>query len=354
MQRDRSIDNLRGFAMVWVLVVHALYWGNFFTQDTANLVRSFCLFEMPLFFFVTGAASGLRRPEDAVSFVFRRFQRILVPYWVFGLIAAALAIVRCHQEGTVNLVLDVKIVLSWLLPINRQAGSLPHITSAVWFVPVYLCVVLLIPLFWRMKCSAHPFFWGGALAGVFAATALAELGWIQYVAFYGLWTYVGLFYREIRASKRLQGSWMWLFAAGAGAVCALHIAGMPLDMQENKFPPNLMFFAYSAMMMALLPPALPLLDAASQRLERHSDAGKLAALFSRRSLTIFLYQPFVFNLSIPFANLVVPGDSTPAALAKVAICVAVTVPLCALSAVVFGNVERVRLLPEWAARFRGI
>ena len=51
MSRDKTIDRLRGFAMFWVIVVHVLYWGSFFNNGYVNLLKSFCLFEMPLFFF---------------------------------------------------------------------------------------------------------------------------------------------------------------------------------------------------------------------------------------------------------------------------------------------------------------
>lgn len=50
MNRDKTIDRLRDFAMLWVIVVHVLYWGDFFISGYVNLLKSFCLFEMPLFF----------------------------------------------------------------------------------------------------------------------------------------------------------------------------------------------------------------------------------------------------------------------------------------------------------------
>ena len=50
-KRDETIDLLRGTAMLWVILVHVLYWGDFFSSPFINLLKSFCLFEMPLFFF---------------------------------------------------------------------------------------------------------------------------------------------------------------------------------------------------------------------------------------------------------------------------------------------------------------
>ncbi len=48
MSRDKTIDRLRALAMFQVIVVHVLYWGNFFTNGYINLLKSFLLFEMPL------------------------------------------------------------------------------------------------------------------------------------------------------------------------------------------------------------------------------------------------------------------------------------------------------------------
>lgn len=38
-KRDETIDRLRGFAMFWVIVVHVLYWGNFFDNERINLLK---------------------------------------------------------------------------------------------------------------------------------------------------------------------------------------------------------------------------------------------------------------------------------------------------------------------------
>ena len=61
VKRDETIDQLRGLAIFWVIVVHVLYWGNFFDNNYINTIKSFCLFEMPLFFFLTGASNSFSK-----------------------------------------------------------------------------------------------------------------------------------------------------------------------------------------------------------------------------------------------------------------------------------------------------
>ncbi|MDO5138386.1 MAG: acyltransferase family protein, partial [Oscillospiraceae bacterium] len=89
--------------MIWVIVVHTLYWGNFSSDSSFNLIKSFFLFEMPLFFFVTGASNSFSRSTGYYRFVFRRYKRILIPYWVFALICAGWTIGRIiRQEGGIE------------------------------------------------------------------------------------------------------------------------------------------------------------------------------------------------------------------------------------------------------------
>ena len=57
--RDVFIDHLRAIAITEVLIVHVLYWGDFLNSKF-HIIKSFFLFEIPLFFFVIGAASTMK------------------------------------------------------------------------------------------------------------------------------------------------------------------------------------------------------------------------------------------------------------------------------------------------------
>ena len=49
--RDRELDKLRAVAMMWVILIHVLYWNDLFSEGWCNIARSFLLIEMPLMFF---------------------------------------------------------------------------------------------------------------------------------------------------------------------------------------------------------------------------------------------------------------------------------------------------------------
>lgn len=291
MNRDKTIDRLRGFAMLWVIVVHVLYWGNFFTNEYVNLLKSFCLFEMPLFFFVAGASSSFSKDTGYFTYVCKRFQRILIPYWVFAVICATLSILKYALEGTMDFLAGVRVLSSWMLPIDRQITSVSYLTWALWFVPVYLCIALMLPALKAVKKVSHANKTIFALmGGVFSVTCVLKLGWVQNIAFYAFWTYAGLFYKEIKCAVQQKGTrkyFVYISAAGAVAIGVLYFAGCSLNMQSNKFLPNMIFFAFSVMMMALIMLAVPYLSRIFDRLEKNTLANKFFVLFSTRSMTIF-------------------------------------------------------------------
>ena len=346
MGRDKTIDRLRGFAMLWVILVHVLYWGNFFINGYANLLKSFCLFEMPLFFFITGASNSFSKISGYFAFVSKRFQRILIPYWVFALICALLSIGKFSIEGNIDFFTGIKVLLSWMVPVDRQITSVSYLTWALWFVPVYLCVVLILPVLKQMKDSSRKIEFAFLLLGVFVLTCLLKMGWFQNVAFYSFWTYIGLFYRNIKVAaeqKHTRRYFLYSAAAGIVAICILYLAGQPLNMQSNKFPPNVIFLVFSTIMMALILFAVPYLNRFIGWLESGKVSGKIFNLFSTRSMTIFLYQVFAFNLTIRLTNMLVHGDSVITAIAKSIFCLATTIPVCVGLAAVFGKIEKLEI-----------
>lgn len=346
MTRDKTIDQLRGFAMLWVIVVHVLYWGNFVTNGYVNLLKSFCLFEMPLFFFITGASNSFSKTSGYFDFVSKRFQRILIPYWVFAIICAILSIGKYSMEGNMDFFTGIKVLLSWLVPIDRQMTSATYLTWALWFIPVYLCVVPIIPIFKRVSDSARKIEFAFMLLGIFVFTCLLKMGWLQNVAFYSFWTYVGLFYRDIKSAaeqKHTRRYFLYLAGAGVATICLIYFAGGGLNMQSNKFPPNTIFLVFSIMMMSLIFFLIPYLDRFIGWIEAGRLTGKIFNLFSTRSMTIFLYQVFAFNLTIRLTKMLIHGDGIVVSIAKSVFCLVATIPVCAGLAVVFGKIENLEI-----------
>ena len=344
-ERDQTIDRLRGLAMLWVIVVHALYWGDFFDNHYINLLKSFFLFEMPLFFFVTGASNSFSKMDDYFKYVQRRYSRILIPYWFFSVICAGLSIAYFELTEGITFSKSVIVLFSWLIPFDCQITSLPYLTWALWFIPVYLCVVLVIPLFKRMRESSYARCCAVVLIIIFLTTCLFNLGWIQNVAFYSFWTYMGLFYRDIMLrinQQNFRKKIGWIIIVGAVVLFVLFMLGWPIDMQYNKFPPNIMFGIFSIIMMSLVFLAVPYINKLYDRLETHKRICKMLELYSTRSMTIFLYQVFAFVLTNVPLKFLVPNGGIVVSILKATICLITTVPICAILAVIFGRVEQIK------------
>ena len=301
---------------------------------------------MPLFFFITGASNSFSKITGYFDFVSKRFQRILIPYWVFAIICTILSIAKYSMEDNMDFFRGIKVLLSWLVPVNRQMTSVAYLTWALWFVPVYLCVVLIIPILKIARDSARKIEFAFLLLGIFVLTCLLKMGWVQNVAFYSFWTYVGLFYRDIKLAaeqKHTRKYFLYFVAAGMLAICALYLTGQPLNMQSNKFPPNIIFLVYSVMMMALIFFSIPYLGRFIGWLQAGKLSGKIFNLFSTRSMTIFLHQVFAFAVTIRLTNMLIQGDGIIVSIAKSVFCLAVTIPACAGLVVVFGKIEKFQI-----------
>ncbi len=69
-------DFLRGFAMLLVLMQHAVVPGW----------RYLLVFHMPFFFFLSGWVSGNKKQMPFGQYVWSRFKRLMIPYFAFGVI----------------------------------------------------------------------------------------------------------------------------------------------------------------------------------------------------------------------------------------------------------------------------
>lgn len=349
IKRDKTIDQLRGLATLWVIVVHVFYWGNFFNNSFINLFKSFFLFEMPLFFFITGACNNFTRICGYFNFVYKRYKRVLIPYWTFAIICTILSIVFYSITDKIDIHIASKILLSWLIPIDQQITSIPYLTWALWFIPVYLCVILLIPLLKLMKQSSKQILFFFILLIIFVATCIFKMGWIQNITFYSLWTYIGLFYDIIicnlnKPSFRKKISSIILF--GATTILVLHSMGKEIDMQYNKFPPNITFCIFSFAMMALIILSIPYINKIYTYIKKYKPIKKIINLFSTHSMTIFLYQVFAFNITIHFSNFLITGDNIIISIIKSTLCLITTLPICAVLAHIFGKFENKKIKLE--------
>ncbi|WP_395644723.1 acyltransferase family protein [Terricaulis sp.] len=249
-----GLDVARGALMAYVIIViHGVFWLGLLPQPWSTVL----LFEMPPIFVITGAAFFYAERGKPLTFgsyamfIARRFLRILAPYWAYALAAVAivLAFGISHDPAAA--------LMSWLNPGTRGSGhTFLMLSWHLWFVPPFLAVTALLPFLSRIPAPKLPLpVWAAIGAGVvLAATALdpTHYDW-QTIAFYALWAVFGI---GLVAAPGRYGladyALMLALSFAAMAVLVFLLPDATLNMQANKFPPNVMFFAFSCAWMAVL------------------------------------------------------------------------------------------------------
>ena len=112
----RSIQYLRGFAAFAVVLFHAFQWTNVAGLTATDFPTGAA--GVDVFFVISGFVMWVttdRDPPKPLEFLRRRAVRVLPPYWLFTLLAAALALTlpRMFQDvrfSTGNLILSMLLI----------------------------------------------------------------------------------------------------------------------------------------------------------------------------------------------------------------------------------------------------
>ena len=301
--RIELIDNFRALAMLYVLFCHCLYWADLFFAD----IKSLFLIAISSFFTISGMSCYFARTGNLKRFYISRLRRILIPYWICAAIFIVINLLTFHfkllplmRSEPANI---IDIILSWLNPFATQINFTPYLDLAVWFIPVYLGVCLVMPLLKYLFVNLN-----GPLKilppivliaiNISASTVVKLPNEIQSPLYYAIWLYFGLWYiSELHDKSVRQKLLPCLSISIPSAIILTYLYVQQiftLDMQVNKFPPNVMFLLYNAFW-------IPIIYIFSQQINNFlifTCKFKLWAWifqqFKDNCYTIFLYQPISF------------------------------------------------------------
>jgi hypothetical protein len=268
--RDRLVDLVRAASIVVVALGHwmmaaleprpdgALRVRNILEVTTWAHPLTWLLQVMPLFFFAAGftSALALRRRRTWSEFAGGRLQRVLPPTLLFVAVWLVLswALVRV---GVPSVVVDAA----------GDAAAMP-----LWFLAVFLLLAVLAPA----QHAVHRR-WPWALLPVLPVvallldrlqgTALAPVGYLNYVVVFGFSQELGFLYadgRLVRARRR------WWVLATAGALAALvlltgpgpypvSMLGLPGQRLSNMLPPSVCVIAVGVVQLGVVMLARPAL-----------------------------------------------------------------------------------------------
>lgn len=341
MNRDKTLDYLRGLAIIQVVLVHILYWLGIFSGGYLAIAKSFLLFEMPIFFFVTGAVNGLGKQQKYRTFCIKRVKGLLIPYYIYSFVCILISIAYYILHNELSIKLIIKLLLSWIVPLDHQIMPLPYFTWAIWFIPVYIISIILFP---AIKSAVLKFGEGIiiTLILVFACIEIVcrlinkstsfegygtyvytALDIIQKTSFYLIFMGLGVLYPRIKTRSRksvIIATTILIVSIILSLSCKIFF-GNTLDMQSNKFPPNHMFLFYSFIVLSFLYIVKPLIDKVYLRITKIIPIlDKWILIFSQNSIYVFLYQTFSFwIISIVLKYIGVHNDYLAFAIALVTV-----------------------------------
>lgn len=289
--RDTALDLYRALAMIYIVaVIHCIYW-----LGAANILASLLLVEMPVIFFIAGASFNLSNSSKKRSygaFMLSRVKRVVFPYYIYVAVCVPLWALFCVFVRGVPYGITIPGVARIL--VSNCNFALP-MAMHTWFILPYLLISMLAPVLVRWFGGRRSLLY---IAAALLAVLVIDMAQIDFsghktaaflwdltreVLGYSIFFVCGFLYR--RVPRR------WLATAGtllaAGTVLLVMLTDYNMDMQTNKFPPNLIFVLYGLSFICL---SGFLLSYITLRGNRVTDR------FNKAGYTIYLYQNMVIYL----------------------------------------------------------
>lgn len=236
-QRDKALDIYRGCSMIYITcILHNIYG----VQIVDSVATSLLLITMPIVFIIAGASFSLASPKSYPRYLWSRTKRIVFPYYILVLLVTLFHFITdcIIGEESVGEFMHNFMDKQYY---NIFSGELYEF-NPVWFIPVYLIIAIILPLLGHVKQRITP---TGIYTSLIAITILLALK-PDNVLCYGTFAFAGLYYKDKLPVNRYIVA--LIFTCGIG-YCLWQ--NYDLNMQHNKFPPNILFFSYTGLVIAL-------------------------------------------------------------------------------------------------------
>ncbi|MGM9699490.1 MAG: acyltransferase [Prevotella sp.] len=279
MERDIKLDCCRALAMMYVVcIMHPILWFrlNVFGFDPTMLL------DMPVFFFIAGASQQYTQRRTLVETIKNRSLRVLLPYYVslcfILLFMLAATLLRLSFEGEL---LDIRqIGMAGIIKLLLTGGSqhIPYF-GYTWFISTYMVISCSLPLQqWAMENIGGKWYLLLLLAcfECWKSMGIASPeNIVENVLSYNLFYVLGYVTYKKATTK-------WLIATAAVVVCLyLIISGIALPFGKHKFPSDMVYIAYSIVILYILAFFVSRIKIKYCSLIR---------LWNERGFTIYLYQ----------------------------------------------------------------
>ncbi len=308
-----DIEIIRGFAMMWVIVIHCLYWASPNFGLTKNLITSFFLIEMPLFFFIAGASNAVGRKKSIMQFYIARLQKVLIPYWIYLLVIFVLLGIAFLVGKSTNPINAFTFNFPLIITLSNQVP--PFLQWALWFIPVYALIIICFPFLksyfdktGQKKTQFLPlliFSIALLCCSVVPRDHSVPIGssmvlyWVMMCLFYIFWIYMGLFFNILEKKRTIKDK---LNVIPVILLCMITLVigrlffHQSLNMQENKFPPNFTFLIFSFGALSLFYLLYEYILKGITFLKKNAAFSWIFDQYAKNCYSVYLYHPMAFLL----------------------------------------------------------
>lgn len=262
------------------------------------------LWEMPAIFFIAGASIQYAKVKSFKETVVNRVYRVMVPYWIYLIVTLLLYSLIGIWGGQ----LYVFSLADWSIKDYLMAFGGIHVKGVVdfghlWFIVPYMAVSCIFPL---VRKAVDGYTWKVPLVTSILLFILQEfvqnysgqgaLGWIFlvvreifcYLTFYMIGY---LYYKKLSTCK-------CLFIGAFSLVLYLIMIGGELpNMQEHKFPPDVLFLIYGIFTLSLWGVILSKIIIPRIVFLR---------IWNKRGFTIYLYQDWIMLFIVMGTKMCIP------------------------------------------------
>ncbi len=267
--------------MIYILcVVHVTYWLGTFGQPISSLI----LFEMPVIFFISGAAISLGgKHRGLLPTLANRAMRVLAPYYVLAALCSIAFLVFSLVRGHDILQKHTAVVIFKALWPTDGALPVPY-TRHLWFVTPYLIVCCIFCFYQKLADRSNRYVFLIAFLSLCAfVQMLTDNMLIRNVVFYSFFYAAGyLCYNKMTVNQMtLVG------ICSLSVVALLYVFGWKGSMQLHKFPPDMLFLCYGITSLCILGIILNYITIPQNRLLR---------IWNTNGYTIYLWQNVTFAI----------------------------------------------------------
>lgn len=302
MKRDTQLDIYRAISIIYVIcVTHVLFWLNIGSEPVLSLI----LIEMPIIFFISGAALSLKTsPYGLLENIWNRMKRVVFPYYIYASVMVGiivlLTIICFYFQPQFENIYGLKLSCDKIDIGNYAWADVVAILSCsdipqapfsmhLWFILPYLILSSSFSLQIKLIKITNRWIYISFAFILFLTIQLTISNLlINHIFFYNIFMIIGyLFYKQIN---------MWqVFITGGIALAILVVyflcGGWVIPMQCHKFPPDYVFLSYNLFVLCILSLIFNKISIPNLNIFH---------LWNTRGYTIYLYQNIIFFLVYPF------------------------------------------------------